>query len=200
MKLTSFRLFVLLCAACALLALGAVGLTYGASKLLSAQGEKLENVKIDDEVARNRQLSLTRAQNNITKYEELDAIAKGVLPQEKDQARTVREIVAIANQSGVSLGSITFPDSKLGAATKSKTPTNSNQTQLTAVKGITGLYVMEIAVSSSDSARYDNFLNFISSLQNNRRTANITSVSARPDSDNRNRVAFSLTINAYIRP
>lgn len=198
MKLTSFRLFILLCIACGLLAAAAIGLTYGASKLLASQGDTLDSAKVDDEIARTRQATLSRAQANIEKYEELDTIAQGVVPQEKDQARTVREIVAIANQSNVSLSGITFPDSKLGANTRSAT--NSGQSQITAVKGIKGLYVMEIGVSSSRSVPYQNFLEFLNQLQSNRRTANITSVSASPDSDNRNRVSFTLTINAYIRP
>lgn len=199
MKLTSFRLFVLLCAACGLLVAAAFGLTYGANKLFAGQGQTLEDAKISYEVAQNREQALQRAEANITKYEQLNVIAQGVLPQEKDQALTVREIVAIADQHNVSLGSVSFPDSKLGAATKSKTKA-ATESQLTAVKGISGLYVMEIRVVSSGITRYDNFLRFINALQSNRRTANITSISATPSESDRNFVSFNLTINAYIRP
>lgn len=199
MKLTSFRLFILLCVACGLLVAAAFGLTYGANKLFARQGQTLEDAKINYEVAQNREDALQRAEANIAKYEQLNIIAQGVLPQEKDQALTVREIVAIARQNGVSLGSVTFPDSKLGVPTKSKTNANT-ESQLTPVKGISGLYVMEIKVASSGVTRYDNFLRFINALQSNRRTANITSISATPSEVNRNFVSFNLSINAYIRP
>lgn len=199
MKLTSFRLFILLCVACGLLVVAAFGLTYGANKLFARQGQTLEDAKINYEVAQNREDALQRAEANIAKYEQLNIIAQGVLPQEKDQALTVREIVAIARQNGVSLGSVTFPDSKLGVPTKSKTNANT-ESQLTPVKGISGLYVMEIKVASSGVTRYDNFLRFIDALQSNRRTANITSISATPSEVNRNFVSFNLSINAYIRP
>lgn len=199
MKLTSFRLFILLCVACGLLVAAAFGLTYGANKLFARQGQTLEDAKINYEVAQNREDALQRAEANIAKYEQLNIIAQGVLPQEKDQALTVREIVAIARQHGVSLGSVTFPDSKLGVPTKSKANA-ATQSQLTPVKGISGLYVMEIKVASSGVTRYDNFLRFINALQSNRRTANITSISATPSEVNRNLVSFNLSINAYIRP
>jgi len=199
MKLTSFRLFILLCVACGLLVAAAFGLTYGANKLFARQGQTLEDAKINYEVAQNREDALQRAEANIAKYEQLNIIAQGVLPQEKDQALTVREIVAIARQHGVSLGSVTFPDSKLGVPTKSKANA-ATESQLAPVKGISGLYVMEIKVASSGVTRYDNFLRFINALQSNRRTANITSISATPSEVNRNLVSFNLSINAYIRP
>lgn len=199
MRLTSFRLFVLLCLACGLLVAAAFGLTYGANKLFASQGKTLEEAKINYEVAQNREQALERAEANIAKYEQLNVIAQGILPQEKDQALTVREIVAIAEQHNVSLSGVTFPDSKLGVNTKSKTNV-ATESQLTPVKGISGLYVMEIKVVSSGFTRYDNFLQFLNALQSNRRTANITSASATPDEDNRSFVSFNLTINAYIRP
>jgi hypothetical protein len=199
MKLTSFRLFVLLSIACGLLVAAAFGLTYGANKLFARQGQTLEDAKINYDIAQNREQALQSAEANIKKYEQLNIIAQGILPQEKDQALTVREIVAIAAQHNVPLSSVTFPDSKLGVSTKSKTNA-ATESQLTAVKGISGLYVMEIKVASSGVTRYDNFLRFISALQSNRRTANITSVNATPSEANRNFVSFNLNINAYIRP
>lgn len=199
MKLTSFRLFILLCVACGLLVAAAFGLTYGANKLFAGQGKTLEEAKINYEVAQNREQALERAEANIAKYEQLNVIAQGVLPQEKDQALTVREIVAIAGQHNVSLSSVTFPDSKLGTTSKSKANA-ATESQLTPVKGISGLYVMEIRVTSSGVTRYDNFLRFLNALQSNRRTANITSATATPNEDDRNFVSFNLTINAYIRP
>lgn len=199
MKLTSFRLFILLCVACGLLVAAAFGLTYGANKLFAGQGKTLEEAKINYEVAQNREQALERAEANIAKYEQLNVIAQGVLPQEKDQALTMREIVAIAGQHNVSLSSVTFPDSKLGTTSKSKANA-ATESQLTPVKGISGLYVMEIRVTSSGVTRYDNFLRFLNALQSNRRTANITSATATPNEDDRNFVSFNLTINAYIRP
>jgi len=199
MKLTSFRVFVLLCAACGLMLAAAFGLTYGANKLFTTQAGTLDDAKVDHAVAEDRETALATAQANIKKYETLNEIAQGVIPQDKDQARTVGEIVAIANRNNINIGGITFPASRLGNTSRSKATSNA-ESQLTPVKGVSGLYVMQVAVTSSGLSRYDNFLRFINDLQSNRRTANITSVSAQPSSTNRNFVTFDLSINAYIRP
>lgn len=203
MKLTSFRVFVLLCGASVLLIVAAVGLTYGASKMLASQGEALTEAKIDDAAARGRQDNLLRAQGNIAEYEELYAIARGVLPQEKDQVRTVREILNLAAENGITLTGITFPASTLGSTQKNNTSTTKvDVTQLTPVKGVSGLYVMPITVAAGggNPSRYTNVMGFVQALQSNRRTANIVSISATPDNEDRSLISFSIIINAYIRP
>lgn len=202
MKLTSFRVFILLCSASVLLIVAAVGLTYGASKMLASQGGALTEAKINDAAARGRQDNLLRAQGNIAEYEELYTIARGVLPQEKDQVRTVREILNLAAENDITLTGITFPASTLGSTQKNTSAAKVDVTQLTPVKGVSGLYVMPITVAAGggNPSRYTNVMGFVQALQSNRRTANIVSISATPDKEDRSLISFSIIINAYIRP
>lgn len=201
MKSSSFKLYVGLVSLCVLLVLGAIGITQLARTMLEQQGKDLDIAKVENAAANSRQDNLTRAQANIAKYENLYTIARGILPQEKDQARTVREIVNIASSNGVALSQISFPSSSLGNTQRGKATTSVDLTQLTPVKGSNGLYVMPITVASGgNTVPYGRLMNFLRDLQSNRLTANIQSVDANPSSENRNLISFSIVLNIYVRP
>jgi hypothetical protein len=132
------------------------------------------------------------------------------VPQDKDQAEVVREIVKLANDSGFKPSSITLPASTLGASKSSVagTPgvpapaTNSNLTQLTPVKGNPGLYILEITVTqdASSPVPYSQFIDFLSRLEQNRRTALVSSIVLQPSPTDRNMLSFTLTVDKYIKP
>lgn len=178
---------------------------------LKKKGSELTKLKTTQAVLEKRQADLVKAKQDIKKYEELEKISKAIVPQEKDQAVTVREIVAIAQQSGIPLESVQFPSSDLGAI-KSKKPAKSkskakssvdpNKTQLSEVPETTGLYAMEITVKSSTNhaVPYNKLLEFLERLEQNRRTAHVTNISINPSEDNRNLVTFTISLNVYIKP
>ncbi|HTE22154.1 MAG TPA: hypothetical protein VK674_03870 [Candidatus Limnocylindria bacterium] len=190
-----------------LVLLGAGASTVYGTKMLKKTGQELLDLKLQNTVLDREEASLAQAKKDIEKYSDLEQVAKSIVPQEKDQARTVREIVSLARQSGVSLSTITFPESTLGqkptAAKKgSKTPAApAGTTQLLPVTGLTGVYAMEIAVES-DKAKpitYPQLLDFLKRLEQNRRTSHVTNLSIQPDEEDRNLVTFSLKVNAYIK-
>lgn len=177
--------------------------------LLKKQGQTLTSLKEDQLVLKNREASLDRAEIDIKKYAELEKISKAIVPQEKDQARTVREIVAIAQETGIPLESITFPESTLGALKSSKStkksvkPTSDpDKTQLTPVPETKGLYAMDITIQSDSKSpiAYNRLLLFLEKLEQNRRTAHVTNISVQPFKDNRSLVTFSINLNVYIKP
>lgn len=206
-NLTSKQLFyIMMVCTVALIALAGLLTTTGIS-LLKKQGSTLTNLKREQLVIKKREMALDRAEADIIKYTELEKISKSVVPQEKDQARTVREIVAIADNTGVSLSSITFPESTLGAIkTKGKKSTagstDPTKTQLTLVPGTKGLYALDITIQSDTNSPipYNRLLSFLSKLEQNRRTAHVTNISIQPHKDNRNAVTFSINLNVYIKP
>lgn len=202
MKSSSFKLYIGLVAACVLLLFGAIGITQLGGNMLEQQGKDLGIAKVENAAANNRQDNLTRAQANIAKYENLYTIARGILPQEKDQARTVREIVSLAGQNGITLSQLSFPSSSLGNTKRGSASTSVDQTQLTPVKGSNGLYVMPITIASGsgNAVPYSQAMNFLRALQGNRLTANIQSVDANPSTENRNLISFSIVLNIYVRP
>ncbi|MDQ3065494.1 MAG: hypothetical protein M3Q36_04475 [bacterium] len=203
--MTPKRLYYVMLGAIALLIILSAAGTYLANKSLKAEGDKLLELKMEQAVLDKQSAALAQAKKDITEYEDLEVIAKSIVPQEKDQARTVLEIIKLAREAGISISSIDFPDSLLGeAAAKGKTSKSidNNTTQLTPLDKPKGLFVMEISVTSDadQPVTYAKMLNFLRKLESNRRTAQLVDLSIQPSETNRNLVTFSLVINSYVRP
>jgi len=209
--MTSKRLFFALLAAVILLSIGLVAGTYGANKLLASQANTLTNTKAKAQALAIEQSNLSKAQQDIFKYRELDAIAQAVVPQDKNQAEAVREITNIAAANGVSLASISFPASTLGTsssgstgvATKAPSAKSAALSQLTQVKNIPGVYQLPITVQSDTNSpvSFNNFISFLSALEHNRRTAQVTSIAIQPQTTGKqSTISFNLTLNEYIKP
>ncbi|MCA9332048.1 hypothetical protein KC968_03860 [Candidatus Saccharibacteria bacterium] len=203
--MTSKKVFFVLSASLVVVLLGSLTATIYGVKLLKKSGDELTNLKVENQALINDKQTISKAKDDIEKYEHLETIAKSIVPQEKDQAKTVREIIAIADKTSVPLDSISFPESELGqkkGKNDKKTAAPSGFTQITPVKGITGVYVMPITVNSKvdQPVQYSQVLSFLQNLEQNRRTAHITDITITPDSENRSLVSFSLTINIYLKP
>jgi hypothetical protein len=199
-----------------LLFVGMLAGTYEVNSLLEAKAKTLVDLKLQSQVVTSQQAGLQRAKKQIAQYASFEETAKSIVPQDKDQAEAVREITKIATDSGIKrLSSVTFPLSTLGgpAGTTSTTTTgtaaptaNSSKknalTQLLPVKGMSGVYSLQITIQQTSEAAisYSQFLTFLDKLEQNRRTAQVTSIILQPDSTNPNMVAFTLTINEFIKP
>src|SRR3990167_2987963 len=129
--------FIMIGAVCAL-TLGSITAVFFGDKILQSKAKNLTNLKLDNKVLDEQQTSLAQAKKDIEKYSELEQIAKSVVPQDKDQAEVVREIVKVASDNGVKLSSISFPSSSLGQAAPADSKTTSPLTQVQAVKDIPG--------------------------------------------------------------
>jgi hypothetical protein len=184
-----------------LLGLGFIGVASEANSVLGNQATKLSKLRADSDVLDNTQVALAKNKQDIAKYKDLNSIAASIVPQDKDQAEAVREIVNLAQQSGIGkLSSITFPSSNLGATVGAVG--NSNLTQLTPVKGMSGVYQLQITVTqgSGDEVPYSQLTSFLEKLEQNRRTAQVSSITVQPKAENPNLVTFTLVINEYIKP
>ena len=187
-----------------LLALCGIGLFYSvyqANSMLSEKSEHLVALKATDAATAQQEADLQKAKQDVAQYSELNEIAKSVVPQDKDQAKTVSEIVKLASESGIPrLSSVAFPPSTLGAA---KQPKNSGGlTQVTLVKGLSGVYSLQITVTQADTepVPYNNFIKFLSKLELNRRTAQVSSISVTPNPLRPDMVSFTLVIDEFIKP
>lgn len=205
MFLNAKRLYFLL-SGLVVLALVALGASvYIASGLLAKESTRVYDARLKTLALEEKQSRLTKARLDIDKYKELGAIAKSIVPRDKDQARTVREINNLAAASGIKLGAITFPSSTLGAdlpATTTKKTAGTADSQLTPVKEIPGTYVLNISVKSDGKspATFSNFIRFLEALEQNRRTALVTGVAITPDPKNPNNLQFTLSLDEYIKP
>jgi Na+-translocating ferredoxin:NAD+ oxidoreductase RnfG subunit len=217
--MNSKRLFIILIGLITLMSAGLIAGAYGVNTLMSSQSNKLISLRAKYQALSQEQISLINAKKEIQKYSSLEQITQAVVPQDKDQAEAVREIVNIAANNGIGLGAITFPDSTLGNSTSGATsssttsPTVNAQaanvnspanalSQLIPVKTIAGVYELSITVqsNSSSSVPYDQFINFLTDLEYNRRTSQVSSITLTPDPKNPNNLTFSLTIEDYIKP
>src|SRR2546430_554291 len=111
--MSSKRVFVVMVSVLILLGFGLVGAVYAANAVLQKKSDALVALKAQNQTIGTEQGELTKAKKDIETYRDLNAIAKAVVPQDKDQAEAVREIVNLAAVYGIRLSSITFAASTL---------------------------------------------------------------------------------------
>ena len=215
--MNSKRTYFLMLGLIALLTLSIFGGAYGTRQVLTTKSMELVDLKAQVEGYNRQQLGLIKAKKDIVTYDELFKIAKVIVPENKNQAETVRQIVKLAADNTIKLGSISFPSSSLGTGPTGATgPTGKTSlsaapkvaigkadlSQLTPVVGSPGVYVLPINVASDSSqpASYPQLIKFLSALENNRLTAEVTTVNIVPDSTAPNRFSFTLSLNSYIKP
>ena len=199
--MNSKRLNYLLIGLLVLLTAGLVIVAREANMLLENKSKTLVSLKASDLTTSSQQAQLSTDKKEIAKYSDLNTIAKSVVPQDKDQAEAVQEIVNLAADSGIGqLSSITFPPSTLGTTTSVKTP--GGLTQVTAVKGISGVYDLQITITQGTDSEvpYSDFTMFLAKLEQNRRTAQVSSITVQPDQKNPSIVSFTLILDEFIKP
>lgn len=206
--MNSKRMFFVMTGVLLLLLILIAAATVGGNTLLQKRSDKLYQLKINHKALQQQQVLLLQAKKDIEKYGELNQIARSIVPQDKDQAKTVREINSIALQNSISLKSIDFDTSNLGeaAARATQQPAEESAQQKTSplsqvkpVAGIPGVYSLEIRTTSAGEVSYESLIGFLEGLEKNRRTAHVTKVDFNPRQDGR-RISFSITLNAYIKP
>jgi hypothetical protein len=214
--LNSKRIYWLTIGLIFLLVVGLFGSAYGIQGLLQTKSAAVVGQKAKLVALKQQQGGLVQAKKDITTYANLYDIAKVVVPESKNQAETVRQIVNLASANNVRLGSISFPSSSLGTAIQpggngaapaptTTSPSNAASTalsQLTPVLGAPGVYTLTINVSSDSNypSTYPKLISFLSDLEQNRLTAQVTSLNITPDTSNPGRFSFILTLNSYIKP
>lgn len=200
--MNSKKLYYCLIAVVVLLATGLIFGANEANSMLENKSAVLGKLKSQNQSTDNQVSQLSVEKKDISTYSNLNQIAESVVPQDKDQAETVREIVNLASQNGISqLSSISFPDSTLGGTSGTST-SSSSLTQVTPVKGIPDVYELPITVTQDSTAEvpYSSFLTFLTALEQNRRTALVNSVSVNPDQKNPGEVSFTIVIDEFIKP
>lgn len=207
------RMFYVMCGITGLLFCMVLGGIVGANVLLKQRSDKLAAAKLDNRLLDEQQIALVQANKDITKYADLEKVANTIVPQDKDQAKTVREIVNIAKASNIAIASISFPSSTLGQTVAPKTTTTTETspapkivtppvTQVKPAEGIPNVYQMEITIQS-DTTRpipYSALIDFLSRLEHNRRTAQVSNISIIPNTKDISQITFSLGINVFIKP
>jgi hypothetical protein len=179
------------------------------NQLLTKSASRLNELKLESEVLDRQKQDIVLANANIKRYEDLEKIAQQIVPQDKDQTKAVREIIALAQESNVSIGAITFPASNLGqksaAGSKDKSKDSSatvpDLTQVKPVNGMKGVYELEINIRGSESGTdFQNFVDFLKRLESNQRTSQVSKLDVNPDTEDPNILTFNMTIKVYLKP
>lgn len=194
---------------------------------LSEKSRAMVDLKVKSANIDAQLINLAQAKKDVEKYKSFNDIAASVIPKDKNQVQAIADIFQIALESGISLQSVAFPTSTLGAkaapaptasasATQQTTatpatPTQSAISQAKPFSAVPGLYSLELTITpQSDESlpkdkqvTFPKFINFLSAIENNRRTAQITNVSIQPlntGSSSSELINFTLTLNIFIKP
>lgn len=219
--MNSKKMFFVMIGALVLLSGGIIATLVFGNSFLKEQSSELAELKLEEQVLDQQETVLTQASQDIEQYSDLEDVAANIVPQDKDQARAVREIIKLAESSGIAISSITFPSSNLGTKqqqparqpsddddeetpAESSTPPPPPISQATPVQGISGVYALEMNIvpDANVPVTYYQFLEFLEKLENNRRTAQVTRVQITPTTFNSNNplISFTLTINIFVKP
>lgn len=195
-----------------------VALLVGAFQVNSAfkkQSADLTKLKAISLAHDKQKIALAKAKRDVEKYNDLEKITKTIVPEDKSQAEAVREIVNLASKNGISLASISFPASDLGTGPAPKAGASTQPTavenkanslsQLLPVKNISGVYQLTINVNGDPNKpiEYSKLINFLSDLEQNRRTAQVNTISLSPvtnSTSSETKLTFNITLNEYIKP
>lgn len=211
--MTSKKIYYFMLAVVGVLFITAVAIFILGNSSLKQSSKKLIDLKLQNKLLEEQQTALIRAKKDIAQYADLEKVAKTVVPQDKDQARAVREIISIAQQSNIGISGISFPSSSLGSKTASGGSASSTSSaaksplsQAKPVDGIPGIYSLEMTITPDTTngppISYYQFLGFLRRLENNRRTAQVSQIKIDPlSTDRRNPyISFVLTINIFVKP
>lgn len=214
--MTSKRVNMVMVGLVATLGLFSIGVTVLGDKLLQKEAEKLVEVKLENAVIETEQEALSRAISDLETYRELYEITQQIVPSDKNQAQATREIIALADEAKIKIAGVSFPSSKLGVkptapaapssdpaspAPTAPAPKTSSVSQSEPVKGIPGLSQLEISVVSETTSpvSYEQLIQFLEKLENNRRTAQVSGLSILPSQLDNSLITFTLTITVYIK-
>jgi hypothetical protein len=210
MKISAKQLRLLMLGLLALSALAFVAITYLGLGAISKQSVRVSELKLKNETLDAQLVNLGIARKEVAQYSYFNDVAKTVLPSDKDQAKAVLTIFKLAQEAGISVGSITFPTSSLGGTSKATGSAASAISQAKPVQDIKGLYSLQLTITpdvgplvpKEKVVTYAKFKDFLQRIERDRRTAQITQVNIQPDTsgDRVGAINFSLTINIFMRP
>lgn len=216
----------------ALLGLGIVlfvAISFVGTSILSKKSREMVDLKVKSAVIDAQLINLSQAKKDVEKYKSFNNIAASVIPKDKNQVQAIADIFQIAKESGIALQSVSFPNSNLGSkkpATKAGTTdtnsttkqpasaTTSTQSAISQAKpfsAVPGLYSLELTITPQvgdtvpppQQVTFPKFIDFLSSIENNRRTAQITRVSIQPVNSaggTTDLINFTLVLNVFIKP
>ena len=212
--MNSKKFFYVMVTLFALSIIGGAAMLYFSNTLLQKRSGNVVNLRLQSSEVEAQLAAYQAAKKDVEKYSYLKTIIASALPQDKDQARTVREIFALAAQSGITIKSIQFPSSTLGAvvgapiagAVASPSSASNAITQAKPVEGLKGVYSIETIVTpfadvATYKVTYEQLIDFLGRIESNRRAMQVASIQLNPlGQGSTDSISFTLTLNIFIKP
>lgn len=202
--------------------LGSIYLVRYAANWLTSSSTELSTLRQEVTVLEKNWTNLEKAKKLLADRKTEVETLSYVLPEEKDQARVVKEIYAIADQANVAIDSVGFPSSTLGSVTKKPAPTtnqdgasseapkNTAVSQATPLKNIPGVQEIELSIGSITSKdplvtrgiRYEEMDRLLRLIERNRRLMQIKSIGIGQVQNPGGLSTYELTLSIviYIQP
>jgi len=210
MKLDAKKFYYIMLGIFCLSIVGGGGMLVLANSMLTKRSQNVVNLKLQSTEVEAQLTAYQAAKRDVDTYSYLNDIINSALPQDKDQARTVREIFLLAQQSGITIKSIQFPSSTLGGKTGATVTTPGAAagavTQAKPVAGLTGVYSLEAIVTPAADGKdnivtYAELISFLQKIESNRRAMQVANVQLNPLGQNAtDSISFILTLNIFIKP
>jgi hypothetical protein len=216
--MTPKRFFFIMLSIFILSMLGGGSMLYFANQLLQKRSSNVVGLKLESAEVEAQLSAYQAAKKDVEKYAYLNKIVTSALPQDKDQARSVREIFLMAQSVGITIKSVQFSTSTLGvragaspsATTTVTTPSAASSatsiTQAKPVDGLKGVYSIETIVTpyadnSTYKVTYNQLISFLEKIESNRRAMQVADIELKPLGTNASSgISFTLTLNIFIKP
>ena len=178
-----------------LLVIGVAGGIYFADKQLESIATDTARLRAKVEIGDDQLSNYQATKQKVDSLSYVQELAGKVLPDEQEQSLTVAEISQFALRARLTVEDITFVDAAKTATTKNKS--TDKKSKSTIPKGVS---VIPMSVKFQDGSRYDYLLEFLKSVEDNRRKMQVTNISLTPDSDNRSLLkSVTVELNLYVR-
>lgn len=166
-----------------------IGVLYFANGKLTQVAQQTARLKADALIGQKQIETYQKTKTQVESLSYVDDLANRVLPPDKDQSAIVAEVSEFALRSGLTINQITFNDTA-----KSAKPAKGS---ITIPKGVN---TVPVSLQFAAGAKYDKVLNFLKTLEDNRRKSQVTNISLTPDSKDRSRLSqVTIAFNLYFR-
>lgn len=166
---------------------------YFANQKLTAIATETATLKAKVEVGQKQIAAYEQTKTKVDSLDYVDDLATKVLPEEQEQSLTVAELSQFALRSRLSVEEITFKETAAETGkSKSKTKTKKAIPK--------GVVVIPVSIKFQAGSRYDYLLEFLKSVEENRRKMQVTNIALSPDETNRSLLQdVSVDINLYVK-
>jgi Tfp pilus assembly protein PilO len=188
MKLTSKITFFSLLAALAIVIIAVGFMLYWSNSQLENRSASIEEKRMIAAELDAKTVAASKLKEELQQKSELVTVASDVLPDSKSQENIVGELIDIAASRGLKLESISFAGGQ--------TVVDPETSQTEKVDGLPGVF--SLSINTSIETDYENVLQFLEDLENNKRQFEVTNLSISPSEDELFSVLLSIV--TYIKP